>query len=72
MLVEHAGMTPKETLVAATRTAADLLGLAAEIGTLEVGKTADLVAVDGDPFTNVRTMEKPAFVMARGRVVKRP
>jgi imidazolonepropionase-like amidohydrolase len=72
MLVEHAGMTPRETLVAATRTSARLLGLEAEIGTIEKGKSADLVAVPGDPFADVRVMEKPAFVMARGRVVKEP
>ena len=44
------GMSPTDALVATTRTAADLLGVSDELGTLEPGKRADLVVVDGDPL----------------------
>jgi imidazolonepropionase-like amidohydrolase len=44
------GMSPTEALVASTRTAADLLGVLDDRGTLEPGKRADLVLVDGDPL----------------------
>lgn len=44
------GLTPEQSLIAATASAADLLGLDTELGTLESGKIADVVVVDGDPF----------------------
>ena len=43
-------MTPEQALVAATSSAAELMGLEAELGTIEPGKRADLVVVDGDPY----------------------
>ena len=49
-LMVEGGMTPSEALVATTRTAAELMGLEDELGTLEPGKRADLVLVEGDPF----------------------
>ena len=49
-LMVEGGMTPNQALVAATRTAAELMGWDNELGTLEPGKRADLVMVDGDPF----------------------
>ena len=63
------GMTPTEAIKAATVNAADLLGLAAEIGTIEPGKSADIIAVTGDPLTDVRVLKRVDFVMARGQVV---
>jgi imidazolonepropionase-like amidohydrolase len=53
---------------AATVNAADLLGLAAEAGTIEPGKVADIVAVRGDPLSDVGVLRRMSFVMARGRV----
>ena len=66
------GMPPAEALKAATVNAADLLGLSNEIGTIEPGKSADIIAVDGDPLTDVRVLKNVGFVMARGDVVKGP
>ena len=66
------GMTPTEAIKAATVNAADLLGLAAEVGTIEPGKSADLIAVTGDPVADVRVLKSVGFVMARGEVVKGP
>ena len=64
------GMPPVEALKAATVNAADLLGLSSEIGTIEPGKSADIIAVAGDPLTDVTVLKNVAFVMARGDVVK--
>jgi len=66
------GMSPMAAIVAATVNAADLLGLSAEIGTLEAGKQADLIAVDGDPLTDVTVLKQVAFVMKGGVVYKQP
>lgn len=68
LMVEN-GMTPESALVAATVNAADLLGLSDEIGTIEVGKSADIIAVAGDPLSDVETLKSMKFVMARGEVV---
>ncbi len=67
LMVEH-GMDPMAAIVAATVNAADLLGLAAEVGTIEPGKSADIVAVRGDPLTDVGVLRNMTFVMARGQV----
>ncbi len=64
------GMTPVEALKAATVNAADLLGLASETGTIEPGKSADIIAVAGDPLSDVTVLKRVDFVMARGDVVK--
>lgn len=64
------GMSPVEALKAATVDAADLLGLANEVGTIETGKSADIIAVSGDPLQDVTVLKKVEFVMARGEVVK--
>ncbi len=68
LMVKH-GMTPAAAIKAATTGAADLLGLAAEVGTLERGKRADLIAVSGDPLRDVTTLERVQFVMKDGAVV---
>jgi imidazolonepropionase-like amidohydrolase len=68
-MVKH-GMTPAQAIQAATVNAADLLGLSREIGTLEPGKDADLIAVAGDPLQDVTVLKRIGFVMADGRVHK--
>lgn len=69
LMIKH-GMTPVDALKAATVNAADLLGLESEIGTIEVGKSADLIAVAGDPLADVAVLKRVDFVMARGAVLK--
>ncbi len=69
LLVKY-GMPPAEAIKAATVNAADLLGLSNEIGTLEPGKRADLIAVSGDPLKDVTVRKKVEFVMKDGVVVR--
>lgn len=64
------GMTPMTAIEAATVNAADLLGLADEVSVLEPGKRADVIAVAGDPLTDVTTLKTVAFVMRDGRIYK--
>ena len=64
------GMTPLASIQAATVNAADLLGWSDRVGTLEAGKFADLIAVEGDPLADVRVLENVQFVMKGGEVVK--
>ncbi|HEV7517172.1 MAG TPA: amidohydrolase family protein [Thermoanaerobaculia bacterium] len=69
LMVDH-GMAPAAALRAATAAAADLLGLAPKIGTLEPGKEADVVAVPGDPLADITAMERVRFVMKGGKVFR--
>jgi len=64
------GMTTLQALQAATINGATLQGRANEIGTIEAGKFADIVAVDGDPLADISVMEKVVFVMKGGEVYK--
>ena len=65
-LMVKAGFTPMETIIAATVSAADLLGLSAKVGTIEPGKCADMVGVAGDPLRDVTELERVKFVMRDG------
>jgi imidazolonepropionase-like amidohydrolase len=64
------GMTPADVIRSATVTAADLVNVAGVSGTLEAGKAADLIAVDGDPLASARDLTKVTFVMQGGRVIR--
>jgi imidazolonepropionase-like amidohydrolase len=64
------GMTPLQAIQSATLVAADLLRLSGDIGSLEAGRHADVIAVDGDPLKDIRTLERVRFVMKEGRVVR--
>jgi len=68
---ERIGYKPEEALIAATRTNAEILGMADRLGTIEPGKLADLIIVDGRPDANVEDLAKVPFVMVGGRIVKR-
>ena len=68
-LLVKAGMTPTEALASATTIAARTLGMENEIGRIAVGYSADMVAVDENPLTNIRTLEKADWVMVRGNIV---
>ena len=69
LMVKH-GMPPAAAIEAATVNAAALLGLSDTIGTLERGKAADIIAVEGDPLTDVTVLKRVGFVMKSGEVVK--
>ncbi len=69
-LLVAAGLTPMEAILTATRNAADLIGDSDDIGTIQPGHYADLVAVTADPLADVRALERTDFVMKGGQVVK--
>jgi imidazolonepropionase-like amidohydrolase len=69
-LMVQAGFTPAAALRSATVGGAEHIGLSAQIGTLEVGKAADIIAVSGDPLANISVMRSVSFVMKGGRVAK--
>jgi imidazolonepropionase-like amidohydrolase len=68
-LLVELGMPPAQALLAGTREAARLLGVDRDAGTLEPGKLADIVALRGNPLTDITTTERPVLVMKRGTVV---
>jgi imidazolonepropionase-like amidohydrolase len=65
------GMTPMQAIESATRAAAELLEMSDQVGTIEAGKLADLVAVPGNPLEDITAMERVSFVMKDGAVVER-
>ena len=69
LMVRLGGMSPREVLVSATTGAAELLGVANETGTLDPGKSADLVAIDGDPLADIGAVTRVGYVMTRGKPV---
>ena len=68
-LMTDIGMAPAAALLSGTRDAAKLLGVDQEVGTLEAGKAADVVAVPGNVLSDIHATEHPVFVMQRGQVV---
>jgi len=64
------GMTPLQVLQAATMNGAELIGMSKDIGSVEPGKYADIIAVQGDPLKNINAMEQVGFVMKGGAVIK--
>ncbi|MBU6997670.1 MAG: amidohydrolase family protein [Theionarchaea archaeon] len=69
MLVK-AGMTEMEAIVAATRTASECLGIQNDVGVLEKGKRADIIAVRGDPLSDISILKTVPFVMKEGKIFK--
>jgi len=66
----EAGMPPMEAIQSATSIAAKVLGMESEIGSLEAGKNADIIAVAGNPLDDISVMEKVGFVMKNGKIYK--
>lgn len=69
LMVTELGMPPLQAIQAGTKIAAETLGLQDEIGTIEAGKQADLVAVSGNPLEDITTLRQVALVMRKGEVV---
>jgi len=72
LMVDWGGMTPTQSLVAGTSSAAKLLGWQDRVGSLAAGKLADIVAVPGDPLQDITVTEHVVFVMKGGKVYKGP
>lgn len=70
LLVEWGGMSNMDAIVAATSSAAKLLGWEKNAGSLTPGKWADIVAVPGDPLKDIRATERVVFVMKNGVIFK--
>jgi len=66
------GMTPGQAIRSATFTAAELLGWSDQVGSVEPGRFADIVAVAGDPLKDITVLEHVDFVMKNGTVIKKP
>ncbi|MHC5114985.1 MAG: metal-dependent hydrolase family protein, partial [Planctomycetota bacterium] len=67
----EAGMSPSDTIVSATINAAELCNLSGDLGTLEPGKRADVIAVGDDPLRDIEALQRVRFVMKDGKVYKR-
>ena len=70
-LMVDLGMTPIDALKAATANDAELLGIGQKVGTLEKGKLADVIAMPGDPTSDITATERVLFVMKDGKVIRR-
>jgi imidazolonepropionase-like amidohydrolase len=67
---KEAGYTNKEILTAATKSAGEILGIPDKLGTLEKGKLADVLVIDGDPLQDIENLRKTRLVIADGRVLR--
>src|SRR3954452_11492371 len=69
LMVTKGGMSPRDALIAATKGGPDLMGLSNETGTLDPGKSADLIAVEGDPLVDPTAVQRVDYVMVRGNPI---
>jgi imidazolonepropionase-like amidohydrolase len=69
LMVSKGGMSPRDALIAATKGGPDLMDLSNETGTLDPGKSADLIAVDGDPLTDPSAVTRVGYVMVKGKPI---
>src|SRR5881296_3166838 len=70
-LMVDLGMTPVDALRSATASDAELLGIGQKVGTLEKGKLADVIAMPGDPTSDITATERVLFVMKEGKIIRR-
>jgi imidazolonepropionase-like amidohydrolase len=70
VLMANAGMKNSDILISATIHAADLVNMSESLGTIEVGKIADVIAFDGNPLNNIEELLDVDFVMKSGKIVK--
>ena len=69
LMVTKGGMSPRDALIAATKGGPDLMDLSSETGTLEPGKSADLIAVEGDPLVDPTAVQRVDYVMVEGKPI---
>jgi imidazolonepropionase-like amidohydrolase len=69
LMVTKGGMSPRDALIAATKGGPDLMGLSDETGTLDPGKSADLIAVEGDPLADPTAVQRVGYVMVEGKPI---
>jgi imidazolonepropionase-like amidohydrolase len=69
-LVKRAGMTPARAIQSGTTINAEVLGWQSDIGSIERGKFADLIAVSGDPLADITELQRVKFVMKGGKVIR--
>jgi imidazolonepropionase-like amidohydrolase len=70
--MSEAGMTPMQIIVAATKNAAHVSNVEHDLGTLEVGKIADVLIVQGDPLQDLRVLSNVQYVIHNGEVIRKP
>jgi imidazolonepropionase-like amidohydrolase len=68
--MQEAGMTPMQIIVAATRNSARSCDMERILGTLEAGKLADIIVVDGDPLADVKALTNTRLVLREGKFIK--
>ena len=71
LLLQGAGLTPMQIIVAGTKHGAEICGLEDDLGTIEVGKVADLVVVHGDPLLDLRVLKHDVVMVVRDGVIIR-
>jgi imidazolonepropionase-like amidohydrolase len=69
LMVTKGGMSPRDALIAATKGGPDLMGISDETGTLDPGKSADLIAVEGDPLVDPNAVQHVGYVMVEGQPI---
>ena len=70
MLVKHGGLTPARAIQGGTTINAEVMGWHDQIGSIDKGKYADLIAVSGDPLADITELQRVKFVMKGGKVIR--